>query len=214
MCILHLLDRPNGGRERKERNMKNRQARLLVFVLGVSWPLAGCGNGSHDATEAAINAAQTAINASKDAAEQFAPEQMKAAQIAVDEAKRALAKSDYTTALGDAQNAAQKAREAVATASARKEEWKKSWDSMSASAPKYLNEVQARVDMYTKYGRLPKGVDSTHMEEARIQFEQLKQTWVDVTADHKSGHWIEAMKKSAGFKEGLQKLRESLGLSQ
>ena len=194
--------------------MKNRQVSLLTCTLGISLLLGGCGNASHDATEAAINAAQTAINASKGAAEKFAPEQVKAAQDAVDEARRTLAKNDYTAALKGAQDAAQKTREAVATASARKEEWTKTWDSLSASAPKYMNEVQAKMDAYTKYGRLPKGLDSTQMEDAKRQYEQLKQGWADATAAHKSGNWIEAMKKAADFKEGLQKLRELLGLAQ
>ncbi len=193
--------------------MKYWQASLVISALGIGILLAGCGNASHDATEAAINAAQTAINASKGAAEKFAPEQMKSAQDAVDEAKHALGKGDYTSALKGAQDAVQKAKEAVAAASARKEEWTKAWANLSATAPKSLSEIQTKVDLYTKYGRLPKGVDNAQMEEAKAQYEQLKQGWADANAAHKSGDWIEAMKKAANFREGLQKLRELMGLT-
>ena len=193
--------------------MKYWQASLVISALGISIVLAGCGNASHDATEAAINAAQTAINASKGAAEQFAPEQMKSAQDAVDEAKRALEKGDYTSALKGAQDAVQKAKEAVSAASARKEEWTKAWANLSATAPKSLSEIQTKVDLYTKYGRLPKGFDNAQMEEATAQYEQLKQGWADANAAHKSGDWIEAMKKAANFRESLQKLRELMGLT-
>jgi hypothetical protein len=193
--------------------MTNCQGTALVCAVGIGMVLAGCGNASHDATEAAINAAQTAINASKGAAEKFAPEQIKAAQEAVDEARHALAKSDYTSALKDAQDAVQKAKEAVATGSSRKEEWTKTWDNLSATAPKVLSEIQTKMDMYNKYGRLPKGVDSAQMEEAKSQYEQLKQGWADANAAHKAGDWIAAMKKATNFEEGLLKLRELLGLT-
>ena len=194
--------------------MKKRVISRLACTLSICTLLGGCGSASRDATEAAINAAQTAIYASRAAAQQYAPEQIKAAQDAVDEARHALAKNDYTAALNGAREAAQRAREAVTAASARKEEWTKSWESLSASAPKLMNEIQIKMDAYAKYGRLPKGVDNAQMEAARTQYEKLKQEWAETTSAHKNGNWIETMKKTSDFKDGLQKVREALGLTQ
>ena len=72
------------------------------------WPemallLGACGNAQRDATEAAINAAQTAINSAQGTTDKFVPEQINAAQDALQKAKEALAKGDYESALKDAQ---------------------------------------------------------------------------------------------------------------
>jgi hypothetical protein len=192
--------------------MKNWRISILANLLGITLLLGGCGNAQHDATEAAINAAETALNAAHDATDKYAPEQAKAAQDALLSAKAGLAKGDYGAALKNVQNATQKAKEAVATAAARKEEWAKTWQNLNATAPKSMNEVQIKLDAYKKYGRLPTGVAQETMDEAETQFDQLKQGWADSTAAYKGGHFAEAMKKASLFKDGLEKLRERLGL--
>jgi hypothetical protein len=192
--------------------MKNRNILLWACALGIALYIGGCGNAQREATEAAVNAAQTAINAAQGAAEKFVPEQTKAAQEALQTAKDAVAKGDYPAALSSAKDAAQKAKDAVAAATAKKQEWTNTWQSLNASAPKSMSEIQAKVDAYKKYGRYPKGVDKEHMDTAVARFDQLKQGWADATAAYKNGNLADAMEKAFSFKEGLQKLKELLGM--
>ena len=191
--------------------MKKRRGYLKVWAIGFALLLEGCGNAQHEATEAAINAAQTAINTTRESADKFVPEQMQAAQDALQSAKDALAKGDYAAALNSARNATQKVKEAAAAAALKKDEWMKTWNSLNASAPKTLTEIQIKMEAYKKYGRLPKGVGTDQMESAEAQFEQVKQDWSEAVAAHKGGNFLDAAKKAANFREGLQKLKELLG---
>ena len=191
--------------------MKNRRKSFLVCALGIVL-LCGCGTAQREATEAAVNAAQTAINAAKDAADKYVPEQIQAAQDALLTAKDALAKGDYAAALNGAKDAVQKAKDAVAAAAAKKQEWTKTWNSLNAAAPKSLADLQIKMDAYKKYGRLPKGVDKEQMDKATGQFDQLKQGWADAQSAYKNGNFADAMKKASLFQEGLQKIKELLGL--
>ncbi len=184
----------------------------MCFALGVTLLGTGCGSTQRDATEAAINAAQTAINAARDTIDKFVPEQTKIAQDALQAAREALTKGDYGAALNGARDATQKTKDAAAAAAAKKDEWTKTWAGLNESVPKSFYEVQVKLDGYKKYGRLPKGVDGAQMETAAAQFDQLKQGWADAKAAYKTGHFADAMQKASSFSEGLQKLKELLGI--
>ncbi len=50
------------------------------------------------------------------------------------------------------------------------------------------------------------------MDSAKAQFDQLKQSWADATAAYKNGNLADAMQKASTLKEGLQKLKDLLGI--
>lgn len=192
--------------------MRKQRAGIFVCTVGIALLFGGCGNAQREATEAAVNAAQTAINAATDTAGKYVPEQTKAAQDALQSAKDYLAKGDYGSALKSAQDAAKKAKDALSAASAKKEEWTNTWNNLNQSVPRTMNDIQAKINAYAKSGKLPKGVDQSQMEEAKAQFEKLKQSWADVTATYKNGNFADAMNKAVTYKEGLARLKELLGL--
>jgi Domain of unknown function (DUF4398) len=194
--------------------MKKRAAVLVACTMGMALLLAGCGNAQREATEAAVNAAQTAVNAATATAEKYAPEQSKEAQDALLSAKEHLSHGDYESALKYAQEAAKKAKDALSTASAKKEEWTNTWNSLNQSVPRTMNDIQAKMNAYAKSGKLPKGVDQPHMEEAKAQFDKVKQNWADVAAAYRNGNFADAMSKASAYKEGLAKLKELLGIPQ
>ena len=72
---------------------------ILCALLGIALWVAGCGNAQKEATDAAINAAQAAINAVQGEAEKYVPDQLQAAQAALQTAKDELAKGEYQAAL-------------------------------------------------------------------------------------------------------------------
>ncbi|HEX8872843.1 MAG TPA: hypothetical protein VF758_08760, partial [Candidatus Acidoferrum sp.] len=75
--------------------MSRKTSGLLCGVLGMALWIAGCGAAQKEATEAAINAAQTAVNTAQGEAAKYVPDQLQAAQGAIQSAKDALAKGDY-----------------------------------------------------------------------------------------------------------------------
>jgi len=184
---------------------------MLGGVLGMAVLLVGCGNAQREATEAAISAAQAALNAIEGEAQKYAPDQWAAAEKALQEAKGALARGQYEEALRAAQDAASKARLVAASAEAKKEEWEKRWAKFSESLPKSLDAAKAKVEAYSHGARLPAGMDNAKLAEAKNQFNQLKQGWSDATALAAQGHLGEAVRKAEELQVGLVQLLETLG---
>ena len=192
--------------------MARKTSWFLCALLGIALIIAGCGNAQKEATEAAINAAQAAINAAQDQAAKYVPDQLQAAQTALQNAKDALAKGDYQAALNAAQDAANKARDLAAAAAAKKDEWTKNWADMSASMPKSLDEVKKKLAAYSHGAHMPAGLDKDKLADAKAQYEQLKQTWADASSSATQGNLGDAMKKASGIKDALAKLMEMLGI--
>lgn len=192
--------------------MARKMSWVLCGVLGIALLVAGCGNAQKEATEAAINAAQAALTAAQGEAEKYVPDQLQAAQAAVQSAKDALAKGDYKAALTAAQDAAAKAKDLAAAAAAKKEEWTKGWAGLNESMPKSMEQVKAKLDAYSHGAHMPKGMDKAKLADAKTQFDQLKQTWADASAAATQGNLGDAMKKASGMKDVLAKLMEMLGI--
>ena len=187
-----------------------RRARTMALGWMLAAGLAGCHSSQKDAVEAAINAAQTAIEVSTSEAEKYAPEQLKAAQNAVQSARGALAKHDYGEALEAARAATEKAKELTIAAKAKKDEATKAWGELSAAVPKALDQAKAKVEAYSRATRLPAGIDETVVAAAREEYEKLKQAWADAVAAYQKGSLVDAATKGISVKEGLQKLQEML----
>jgi len=173
--------------------------------------VAGCGSREKDATEAAINAAQAAVNAVQADAEKYVPEELQAARSALQSAREALAKSDYDKAIAAARDAADKARDMVSAAAQKKAEWEKSWKELNEAVPKTLDQVRYRTALYSSKGvRLPEGVDSEIVEEAKTTYEELKQKWAEATGEATRGNLRDAIEKGTVVRDGLDKLKEML----
>jgi hypothetical protein len=181
-------------------------------LLGFAVFVASCGNAQKEATDAAITAAQAAVNAAQGEAAKYVPDQLQAAKTAIQTAKDALAKGDYSAALTAAQDAASKAKELAAAAAAKKDEWTKDWADLRASMPKSLDQVKAKLDAYSHGAHMPAGFDKAKLAEAKTQYEQLKQGWADASAAAAQGNMGDALKKASSMKEALAKLVEALGI--
>jgi methionyl-tRNA synthetase len=183
---------------------------IACWAIGIVL-LAGCGNGERDATEAAINAAQSAVNAVQADAEKYVPEELAAARNALKSAREELDKSDFRGALTEAREAADKAKAMAADALGKKEQWQKSWKELNESIPKTMEAVRYRAALYSSKGvRLPEGVDHDVVDAAKAQYEELKAKWAEATSEAARGNLRDAIEKGTGVKEGLEKLKEML----
>lgn len=185
---------------------------ILCVLLGMACLGTGCGTAQKDATEAAINAAQEAINAVQGEAAKYVPDQLQAAQTTLQQAKDALAKSDYRAALSSAKDAAMKAKELATAAAAKRDEWSKEWSDMNATMPKSLDQIKAKLNAYSHGARLPAGMDKTALDEAQSQYDQLKTNWADASAAASQGHLGDAVNKLTGAKDTIARLKEMLGI--
>ena len=185
---------------------------LACGVLGLAILLAACGGAEKEATEGAISAAQTAINAASSEAAKYVPDQLKLAQDTLQRAKNAWTKGDYSAALSGAKEATKKASDLVAAAAAKKQELMKDWTSLAESMPKSMEQIKARLDAYSHGARMPEGMDKSVLATAKDQYALLKQAWTDATAAAQRGNLGEAMQKAPGIKDMLAKLREMLGI--
>jgi hypothetical protein len=196
--------------ERKQ-DMARKSEWILCALLGIALLVAGCGNAQKEATDAAISAAQAAINAVQSEGEKYVPDQLQAAQTALQTAKDEFAKGDYQAALKAAQDAANKAKDLAAAAAAKKEEWTKEWADLNVSVPKAMDQVKAKLNAYAHGAHMPTGMDKDKLEEAKTQYEQLKQIWADAAAAAAQGNLGDALKKASGMKDVLAKLMELMG---
>ncbi len=185
---------------------------ICCALLAIALIVAGCGGAQKEATQAAINAAQSALTAAQAEAGKYVPDQLQAAQATLQSAKDALAKGDYQAALSAAQDAANKAKDLAVAAAAKKDEWTKTWTEMSASMPKSLDEVKAKLDAYSHGAHMPAGMDKSKLADAKTQYEQLKQSWADASASAAQGNLGAAMSKVPGIKDLLAHLNETLGI--
>jgi len=181
-------------------------------IASLAVMMAACNGGQKEATEAALDAAQTAISTVQGEAAKYVPDQLKETQDAMQSARDALAKGDYQGALNGAQNAANKARELAAAAAAKKEELSKNWTSFNETLPKSLEEAKRRLDAYSHGAKLPAGLDKEMLPDARAQYDQLKQGWTDAVASFQQGNLADATRKAEELKEGMAKLAGLLGM--
>ncbi len=186
---------------------------VCIATVCMALVLAGCGGAQKEATEAAVNAAQLALNSVSAEAEKYVPDRLKAAQDALQAAKDAVAKGDYGTALDRAQETTNDAKALVGEAAAKKKEWAETWANVSESAPKSMEQIKARLDAYSRKGaKLPEGMDEVVLESEKEQYEALKKEWADTTVVAQRGSVPDALAKVASFEASMGKLEESIGM--
>ena len=196
----------------RKRDMLRRSGWGLCALLGIALLVTGCGDAQKEATDAAISAAQAAINAVQEEAEKYVPDQLQAAQKALQTAKDEFAKGEYQAALKAAQDAANKAKDLAAAAAAKKGEWTKQWADLNVSVPKAMDQVKTKLNAYAHGAHMPAGLDKDKLAEAKTQYEQLKQIWADASAAASQGNLGDALKKASAIKGVLAKLMEMLGI--
>ncbi|HEY1484090.1 MAG TPA: hypothetical protein VGF19_15270 [Candidatus Acidoferrum sp.] len=186
---------------------------LVCGVLSITVSLAGCGgNAAKEATEAAVNAAQTAIAGIQGEAAKYVPDQLSAAQNAIQSANAALAKGDLQTALTDAREAIDKAKVLESASAEKKDELTKDWSRFTQTFPKTLEAVHWRIEAYSHGAKLPPGLDQQILDDAKTQYAALKQSWSDASATFQQGDLVAACQKASALKDALPKLIESLGM--
>jgi len=178
---------------------------VLCAVIGIALAPAGCKSSRQQAAQEAIQAAQATISEVRGEAEKYVPEQSHDAQTTIQQAKDTLEKGDYPAALTAAQNALNQAKAVATQTISRQVEWTDLNDSITKS----LKEAKAKLDGYASGARLPKGLSRSKLNQAKAQYEQLKQKWEETWAESRR----DASKKGEELKGEVEKVKHQLELS-
>lgn len=191
-----------------------RVSQLFVALTVGALVLSGCKD-LKDPAETAVAQGETALNDIRQAAQQYAPEQLQAPEATLARFKAALAQGEYNTVLeGIPQfNAEMKTlRETVtiqqtAIAAATNE-----WQALSVEVPKAVEEIEKRVKNLNA-SRLPQDVTRENFEAAKANLEPLKSTWAEATAAHEAGDALAAADKARTAKQRADEMKTQLALN-
>jgi hypothetical protein len=180
--------------------MSIRSRWMLAVAAGLV--LAGCANQQEPATKA-IDAAQAALGAVRDEAAQFAPDQLKAVDEALERARTQLAAGKYSDVLTSSPMLNKQIADLTAASvdgKARMEaamaEAKDLWPALSADLPKMAETLKARIEALGKMKVLPEGVDATNLDYSRKSYEELASEWTAAQADFAAGRFTDAASKA------------------
>ncbi len=140
------------------------------------------------------------------------PDQLKEVEDSLAAAKDNFQKGEYQQALAGAKDLAGKAKDLAAAISAKKEELTKSWQDMSSGLPEMLKAIQSRVNILSKSGRLPAGLNKEKFDAAKTSLAGITQTMTDAQTAFQSGNLMEAVNNATTVKEKAAEIMAMLGM--
>ena len=196
--------------------MKKYSVFLLAALAAV---LLSGSNTQKGPAEQAVASAQAALEAVRDDAQKYAPENLGGAEAKLADMKGSFAKGDYAGVLAAAPGvtaaiaslkdaAAAKKTEAEAALAKAKDDW----GPASAAVPKMMDDIAKHVETLSKTKKLPKGVTKEAVAAAKTGLDSLKSTWSDASNAASSGDYTTAMAKAQSVKDKAADMMKSLGM--
>jgi hypothetical protein len=179
--------------------MRRHAYKFIIMILAGAL-LGGCENKDKTTAEAALKAAEEAINTAKAEASKYVPDQAKSLDAELAAAREKFSKGDYKGALADAQALASKAKDVASAAAAKKTELTKSWEDLSSGLPRVIEAIQSRVDILSQSKKLPAGMTAETLAQAKAGLTEMRQQWAAATEAAKNGNLADAVSKAAAVK--------------
>ena len=194
--------------------MKKNIVGLMIVLFVSAVVLVGCSGDTANKgpAELAIKAAEEAINASKDEAMKYVPDEVKSLEDALAAAKEKMNKKEYKAALEDVKGIPDKAKGLVDAAKAKKEELTKSWGELNQGVPKMVEAAQKRVDILSKSKKLPANLTQEKFDEVKTGLADAKEEWTKALESFKAGNLAEAATAANSVKEKAVAALEGLGM--
>ena len=192
----------------------------FVFVAAVlaAVLLVAC-NTQKGPAEQALASAQAALDAVRDDAQKYAPEQLGGVEAKLSDMKGAFQQGNYAGVLAAAPGLTSAIASLKDAASAKKLEAeqalakaKDDWGPASTAVPKMVDDIAKRVEALSKTKRLPRGVSKDAVAAAKTGLDSLKSTWADATNASSSGDYTTAMAKAQSVKDKAAAIMKSLDM--
>jgi len=180
--------------------MKKLTIALCCLSLGLL--AAGCGLGKAPA-QAAIGAAEQTLNAVREEAVKYVPDQFAAIEKVLTEAKTALDKGDYTAALTAAKDVPVKVKDLYTAIEAKKAQLPLAWGELEKLMPGLIAEAKAFVAK-------AKGTDKAALTTAKADVKGLDAAWIKAQDTFKAGNLFEAITAATGIKDKIGQIKASL----
>ncbi|HPC02774.1 MAG TPA: hypothetical protein PKY58_02050 [Syntrophales bacterium] len=193
--------------------MKKTIVGLIVIVLISSLMLMACGSKEKGPAELALNAAEKAIDATKEQAAKYVPELVNSLENALASAKEKFNKKDYKAALEEAKALPAKAKEVLDAARAKMAELAKQWEEYSQEIPKLIEHLKGKVDTFSKSAKLPANLTADKFNEIKSWVSSASEEWGKALESFKAGSVAEAVSMATVVKEKAMKAMEALGIS-
>ena len=152
----------------------------LVLVAAVAVLTTACSQKGP--AEEALKAADAAVAAAKANVEKYVPDQWKALNDSLKDAKDKFTKGDYAAALAGAQAIPAKATAAVTAAKTKKDEYAKQWADVQATGEAAIKAAQDKVAEFAAMKKLPKGMDAAKLDAAKAGAADVKKMWDEAVA--------------------------------
>jgi hypothetical protein len=172
----------------------------LVMMIFASALLSGCGAGDKGPAETALKGVEEAVAAAKADASKYLPEQAGALDAQVAALRDKFSKGDYKAVLTDAPALTAKAQELASAAAAKKAELTKSWEGLSSGMPRVVEAIRNRVDILSQSKKLPTGMSSETLAQAKAGLNQITEQWNAATEASKGGNLADAVAKASSVK--------------
>jgi len=184
--------------------------KTVAFVTLAAMAAVACGKGP---AQAAITAADTAVQGARAEGEKFVPEQFKALSDANAAAKTKFDSGDYKGALEGAQGIPAQASAVIQAAGARKTELMESWKAMEGTLPTMVADITKKVMELSAARKLPAGLDKAAVEAAKTSLDGATAVWTEAGAAFASGDVIVAVAKATQVKTVAEELMTKLGMA-
>jgi hypothetical protein len=180
-----------------------------VFVVLVT--LAACATNKAPA-EAAIAAAETAVNSAVADARTYVPDQAASLEASLTTVKEKFTKGDYTAAINDAKALSDRAKDVASAAAAKKTELTKTWENLSAGMPQVVETIKGRVDILSQSKKLPPNMTADKLAEAKSGLGEITEQWTAATEAAKGGNLTDAISKGTYVKAKAADVLTTLGM--
>ncbi len=160
--------------------------------------------------EEALKAADAAVAAARGSVEKYVPEQWKALNDSLKDAKDKFGKGDYQGALTAAQAIAPKAQEAIKAAGAKKDELSKTWAELLGGLAGSVKAAEDKVGALASAKKLPKGIDKAKVEAAQAGLADAKKTLDEAMAAAKAGDMKAAVDKGNAVKAKVEEIDKEI----
>jgi hypothetical protein len=172
----------------------------FVMMIFASTLLSGCGAGDKGPAETALKGVEEAVTAAKADASKYLPEQAGALDTQVAALRDKFSGGDYKAVFSDAPALTAKAQELASAAAAKKAELTKSWEGLSSGMPRVVEAIRNRVDILSQSKKLPAGMSSETLAQAKAGLNQITEQWNAATEASKGGNLADAVAKASSVK--------------
>jgi hypothetical protein len=191
-----------------------RTSTCLFAALMLFAGLSSSGCSPKSATEMVIKSTESAYAPVKDKLENAMPDEARAIEAKIAAAKDNMAKGEYKAALEGIKGVPAEIKDLSSKVDAKLAELQTSWDGMAAAVPGMATALSAQVDRFAAMKKLPKGMTTAALDQAKADLAQGQQAWTDAQAAQSGARVAEAVTKAGeaekAFGDGMGALGESM----